>query len=256
MKQQKTHSHHFIWAVLIGCFVLIFLLLLYHCMNGHVNYEESSISSDAFIGIIATFIGVCTAIMLGAQIYSVYNRTQTEREYDMKFNEITEWFRISIDDYKKQLDDLNKSIRKFEKLKHSVNDALAGIHYNEGKMLEGALNVLDNVGILTKNQQLFGKELIEKADFAVYAIAKNLKEYENDVIIKKRDTKGFIYFYDKWKELYKSIDFSTQCGKHIVERMEKLNNIVNKLNDNILAFHFKVGMEENHIVLLNEYAHD
>lgn len=67
MSNKYIHSHSLIWTVLISCFGLIVLLLLFLCMKGHINYAESSISSDALIGIIATFIGVCTALMLGAE---------------------------------------------------------------------------------------------------------------------------------------------------------------------------------------------
>lgn len=256
MSNKSIHSHSLIWTFLIGCLALVVLLLLFLCINGHINYTDSSISSAALIGIIATFIGICTALMLGAQIYSVYNRTQTEREYDEKLNEITIWFKTSTSEYEKKLEAVNESIRNFEKLKHSVNDALAGIHYNEGKLLEGVLNVLDNVVILTNNQEPFGEELMGKADFAIYAIAKNLKEYKNDITVKKEDIRGYIHFSNKWKILYESIDFSSQCGKHIVERMSNLNVIVNKLTDNILAFKFKSGMEKEHLAILNEYAHD
>lgn len=101
-------------------------------MKGHVDCDNSSISPEALIAIIATFIGVCTALMLGAQIYSVYNKTQAEHEYDEKLNEVTTWFKTSTSEYEKKLEDINESIRNIEKLKHSVNDALAGIHYNEG----------------------------------------------------------------------------------------------------------------------------
>ena len=256
MSNKYIHSHSLIWTVLISCFGLIVLLLLFLCMKGHINYAESSISSDALIGIIATFIGVCTALMLGAQIYSVYNRTQIEREYDEKLNEITTWFKTSTSEYERKLEAVNGSIRNFEKLKHSVNDALAGIHYNEGKLLEGILNVLDNVVILTNNQEPFCEELIGKADFAIYAIAKNLKEYKNDITVKKEDIRGYIHFSNKWKVQYELIDFSSQCGKHIMKRMNNLNTIVNKLTDNILAFKFKVGMEKDHLAILNEYARD
>ena len=41
-----------------------------------------------------------------------------------------------------------------------------------------------------------------------------------------------------------------------MKRMNNLNTIVNKLTDNILAFKFKVGMEKDHLAILNEYARD
>lgn len=256
MSKIKNHSHSLIWVTLIGCLALIILLLLYICTNGHIDYSSGSISADALIGIIATFIGVCTALMLGAQIYSVYSRTQAEREYDQKLDEVTKWFKMSTEEYRKKLEDINESIRNFERLKHSVNDALAGIHYNEKKLLEGVLNVIDNLVILTNNQEQFGEEFKGKADFAIYAIAKNLKEYKDDIIIKKEDLNGYIYFRDKWKDRYALINFTSQCGQHIEKRVKELNRIINKLSDNINAFKFKVGIEKEDLAILNSFAHD
>lgn len=256
MIDKNHHSHSLIWIILISCFVLNILLLFFLCMNGHINFNEVTISSDSFICIISTFIGICTALMLGAQIYSVYSRTQTERYYDMKLNEVTDWVVESTADYEDKLKRINYSVHNFEKIKLSVNDALAGIHYNERKFLNGIINVLDNIIILTNNQDLFGDEIFEKLDFAIYAISKNLKEYKNDEIIKKADMKGYIHFSKEWKTKFKLIDFSTESGKHIKERIENLNKIINKLTDNTLAFSFRVGIEREHLSLLNEYAHD
>lgn len=256
MVNKIFHSHSLIWIILIGCFVLDILLLFFLCMNGHINFKDATISPDSFICIISTFIGICTALMLGAQIYSVYSRTQTERYYDIKLNEVTDWLIKSTADYEDKLKHINDSVHNFEKIKHSVNDALAGIHYNERKLLKGIINVLDNIIILTNNQDLFGDEVWEKTDFAIYAISKNLKEYKDDEIIKKADMKGYIYFSKEWKTKFKLINFSTESGKHIKERIEKLNIIINKLTDNILAFNFKVGIEKEHLAFLNENAHD
>ena len=253
---KRNHSHSLIWTVLIGCLTLIVLLLLYLCMNGHVNYSESSISSDALMGIIATFIGVCSALMLGAQIYSVYSRTQTEREYNEKLNEITIWFKNSTSEHEKQLKSLNKSIKNLERLKHSVNDALAGIHYSDNKMLKGILNVLDNIVILTNHQEQFGDKYNEKVDYAIYSIAKNLKRYKDDITIKSQNVSQFIEFYNNWQEEYKAINFSSECGTHIEKQINRLNNIVNAFSRNILNSHFEVGINTEDFRKLNEYAQD
>lgn len=252
MNRRNSHSHHLIWAVLIGCFVLIVLLLLFICLKGHISYIGGTISLEAIIGIIATFIGVCTAIMLGSQVYSVYNRTQSEREYDRKLIRITKWFERYIEDSTHQMDLLKKSINEFERLKHSVNDALAGIHYHDKKMFKGILNVLDNIVILTNNKQLFGNEFESKIDFAVYAIAKNLTEYQMDEIVQEHSIKKFMDFYGKWIENYKLINFSI-CKEQLNIRIREIHNIMNQLNDRFLNSNFTNLITQEQLDLLNSY---
>lgn len=256
MWNKEKHSHSLLWTVLIGCIALIIVILFLICTKGQIDFNNSCISPDAFISLLTAFIGICAALMLGAQIYSVYNRTQTERDYDNKLNEITNWFKKSTSEYEEKLKNMDATIHNFEKLKHSVNDALASFHYNEKQLFKGIINVLNNIVILSNNQDLFGDEILEKADFAIYAISKNLKKYKDDDIMKKEDMKGYIHFSNEWKAKYKLINFSTEGGKHIKERIENLNVIVNKLTDNIFAFKFKVGIEEKHLAILNEYAKD
>lgn len=252
MNRRNSHSHHLIWAVLIGCFVLIVLLLLFICLKGHISYIGGTISLEAIIGIIATFIGVCTAIMLGSQVYSVYNRTQSEREYDRKFIKITNWFERYTTDSTRQMSLLKKSINEFEILKHSVNDALAGIHYHDNKMFKGILNVLDNIVILTNNKQLFGGEFESKVDFAVYAIAKNLTEYKMDEIVREHSIKKFIDFYGKWTESYTLIDFSI-CKEQQNIRMREINNIIHQIYNKVTNSNFTNLITQEQLNLLNRY---
>lgn len=255
--KKASHSHNLLWSVLIGGIILDVLILLYLCVRGRIYYSPNGISSDALISILATFIGICTAFMLGAQIYSVYNRTQAEREYDDKLNDIVKWNKDSSSRHDHELQELNKSIKQFEKVKYSVNDALAGIHYNERKYLEGTLNVLLNIKTLTDNKGLFNKkECFSKLDFSIYVIAKNLKRYENDKDILEKNSKRVLEYKDKWNDIYATISFKTEEGEYIKGKLSKLNKIVNKLVDDLTAFQFNIQMNTVHIQMLQDMARD
>lgn len=255
--KKASHSHNLLWSVLIGCIILDVLILLYLCVRGRIYYSPNGISSDALISILATFIGICTAFMLGAQIYSVYNRTQAEREYDDKLNDIVKWNKDSSSRHDHELQELNKSIKQFEKVKYSVNDALAGIHYNERKYLEGTLNVLLNIKTLTDNKGLFNKkECFSKLDFSIYVIAKNLKRYENDKDILEKNSKRVLEYKDKWNDIYATISVKTEEGEYIKGKLSKLNEIVNKLVDDLTAFQFNIQMNTVHIQMLQDMARD
>lgn len=217
------------------------------------------ISLESFLGSIGTFIAICSAIMLGAQIYSIYNRTQEEKEYDEKLDEVTSWFLESSENYTAELAKISKATKNLSVLKYHLNEAMGGVHYNEGKKFEGIIDVMENVYAFTSNEVLFIEYFDgykEKLNAACYFIAKNMKEYASDKMVVSPDIKGLIRIQCRWNKRYSQLNRAAQTVTFIQERIDKLNDIFNRLIDGLIDNNCKYRMTDKDWKTLVEMAKD
>lgn len=233
----KKHNHALIWLA-IGILYCIIILIVIMLTTYVEDQEKLKIFSlEGFLGTIGTFIAICTAIMLGAQIYSIYNRTQSEKEYDEKLDEVTSWFLESSESNTAELAKISKATKNLSILKYHLNEAMGGVHYNEGKKLEGIIDVMENVYAFTSNEELFIEYFDgykEKLNAACYFIAKNMKEYASDKMVESPDIKGLIRIQCRWNKRYAQLDKDAQTVKFIQDRIDKLNDIFNRLIDGLV----------------------
>lgn len=223
------------------------------------NENLRILSLEGFLGTIGTFIAICTAIMLGAQVYSIYNKSQSEKEYNDKFEEVKSWFVESSESNKDALDKVLKATKNLSLLKYLLNEAMGGIHYNEGKKLEGVIDVIENVYMFTSNESLFvanygGYE--EKLNAACYFIAKNMKEYASDKLVKAPDIKGLIRIQGRWNKRYSQLDKNVESVEFIQERIDILNEIFNRLIDGLVKNNCKYNMPKSDWDVLAKMAID
>ena len=67
-------------TIVISNLALSILILLYLFTSCFISVDCDSATIGIVVGVTATFIGVCTTLMLGAQIYTVYRSSQSEKE--------------------------------------------------------------------------------------------------------------------------------------------------------------------------------
>ena len=238
MKSTKhTHQHFLIWSFIIGLLLLIIILFVIVSFEVDIRYNKCIITSDALISIMATFIGICSAIMLGAQIYFVHHRLQIEKEFDNRTNEI------------------NKKLLELEELNLVVNDALASSHYNANSFLEGILDVIKNVVYMSNNTQNSDDRYTSKIGYAVYSIAKNIKNYQNDILVKRNDSDRIKEIISDWSHYYALIDRTALHDDFVREKFRHLDEIMiypmkEKGKD------FKFTVDEKNMNILYSYAKD
>lgn len=255
----KKHNHAFIWLA-IGVLYCVFIFV---AIMSTIYVEDKGqfelFRLDSFLGVIGTFIAICTAIMLGAQIYSIYNRTQSEKEYDQKLDEVTTWFLESSESNQEELSKVAKATKNLSLLKYLINEAMGGVHYNEGKKLEGIIDVMENIYTFTCDENLFANYFDgykEKLNAACYFIAKNMKEYNSDKMVTTPDIKGLIRIQERWNKRYSHLKKDAETVKFIQERIDTLNDIFNRLIDGLINNNCKFKMGEKDWNTLCEMAKD
>ncbi len=254
----KNHNHALIWLAVgvLYCGVLLTIIMMITYTEDKGQFELFTL--DGFLSVIGTFIAICTAIMLGAQIYSIYNRTQSEKEYDLKLEEVKTWFRRSSENYAEELAKISKATKHLSLLKYHLNEAMGGVHYTEGKKLEGIIDVMENVYTFTSDEDLFMDYFDgykEKLNAACYFIAKNMKEYFSDKMVCSSDIKGLIRIQGRWNKRYSQLNDEAQTVRFIKERIDTLNDIFNRLIDGLVVNN-KFRMSEKDWKTLSDMAKD
>lgn len=142
-------------TIVISNLALSILILLYLFTSCFISVDCDSATIGIVVGVTATFIGVCTTLMLGAQIYTVYRSSQSERELQDKIKELEGKY----DKYKNQIGDkLNEVVsvkNEIEYIRYHNNDSLAAAHYIMNSKFRGTLNVLDNIHLLLTKKVSF-----------------------------------------------------------------------------------------------------
>ena len=192
--------------------------------------------------------------MLGAQVYSVYTRTQAEKGYHNKLKEIEKWFHSSTDKHEKELENLIKAHRSLDKLKYCVNDALACMHYKDDKKFEGIIDVMENIYTIINNEDLFKEDYREKLDVACYFIAKNLKEYKTDITFKQKDSVAIIRILGRWNKRYNQINFKQDSAQYIQQKIKNLDKVIDTLFHNLVNNNFSYTMSDYDWNLLCQIA--
>lgn len=257
----KNHSHFWISIGLAACILLCIVVLILIIFNQ--NNNGSTLTLDGYIGAMATLIAICTAIMLGAQIYSIYHRSQTEKEYDQKLEQITDWFRNSTEEYNRELAKLSKTNNTLNMIKYHVNNALGSMHYNEDRKFDGIIDVLENIYILVNNAELFSvDDQIDKLQAACYYIAKNLKQYKKDKLYISKDPKGINRIQERWNKRIRQLDEilvgKPLCDtkKQIFENLKKLSSIFNEMLDGLIYEKDAYRMSDEDMNTLKAMAKD
>lgn len=191
------------------------------------------LSLDGYIGAVATMIAICSAIMLSAQIYSVHHKSQEEKEYKKELESIKQWFISTSAKHEDELHNLNKTSKSIYMVKYHVNDALAGLHYNESKYLEGIIDVMENIYIVIAIPEVFPTqfEYKSKLGYLCYSIAKNLKRYENDTMIKGLNRESLLRIKDRWNKRFSQIESTDSRAQVIYTDLCFLNRILNEMID-------------------------
>lgn len=248
-------SKSFQCTLLISCFLVLVFILLFLFISSFVNKESNVASIEVIIGVLASFMGVCSAIMLASQIYTLYWRYNWERDYDRKINELEGNFNKYIDEINNKVEEFKIGNLTLKRIDYHNNDALAASHYNLGKKFEGVLNVLDNMNILLMNKELFENNE-PRLGFAIYSIAKNFKEYKTDTLIKKDNTKGFIEFYNKWNSKYHKIKELLKEEKEIFDKFIKLGIVIENFYSDVCSNGIRTNMRPDDYKLLCTMAVD
>lgn len=254
-----THKHAHLWLAIVVayCTMILVIVMLILYVDDKSKFEIFTL--DGYLGAIGTFIAICTAVMLGAQIYSIYNRTQSEKEYDQKLDEITEWFLESSENIKAELHNVSKAAKNLSILKYHINEAMGGLHYSEGKKLEGVIDVMENIYTFTCNETLFIDYFggyREKLDVSCYYIAKNLKEYASDRMVRNFEVERLVRFKERWNKRFYQLDRGKESVQFVNDRLAILNNIINKLVDGLLCQHGKYRMDAGDYNKLCDMAKD
>lgn len=235
--KDKRQPHFLLWIAIgiLYCAVAITIVMIFIYVEDREHLKIFSL--EGFLGTMGTFIAICAAIMLGSQIYSVYSRAQSEKEYNEKLDDVTDKFISFYQENTSELVKLKKSNDTLYILKYLVNDAMGGVHHSEGRVLEGAIDVMENIYTIVCNEDLFVSyfdDYKETLDAECYFIAKNLKEYTIDKLVKDRNIKGLMRLQRRWQKRYVRLDNTTNSYQHIKDRIEPLDEIFNRLIDNLI----------------------
>lgn len=255
----KKHNHAFIWLAIGVLYCALLMTVIAITIYTEDVGQFRIFTLDGFLGAIGTFIAICTAIMLGAQIYSIYNRTQSEKEYDQKLDEVTSWFLESSENNQEELSKVAKATKNLSLLKYLINEAMGGVHYNEGKKLEGIIDVMENIYTFTCDEDLFVNYFDgykEKLNASCYFIAKNMKEYTTDKMVLSPDIKGLIRIQERWNKRYSRLNKEAETVVFIQDRINALNDIFNRLIDGLIGTNCKFKMDKKDWETLCDMAKD
>ena len=120
--------------------------------------------------------------MLGAQIYTVFRSSQSEKELQNKLKEVEDKYDAYSRQIEIKLNEVSNIKNEIEYIRYHNNDSLAAAHYIMNSKFRGTLNVLDNIHLLLTKKVSFDDN-VNKYKFAIYSIAKNFKEYKSDVYV-------------------------------------------------------------------------
>lgn len=258
LQKVTKHSHPIMW-VAIGIAYGIILLISFLVATHLKVYKTGEMGLEAFLGIMGTFIAICAAIMVAAQIYAIYNRIQVEKEYDEKLNEVKCWFSEIKGQYDSDLTKMFKATEKLNVLKYHINEAMGGVHYSEGKKLEGIVDVMENVYIFTSNETMFldyFNNSTERISAAPYFIAKNMKEYASDIMVIKGNTQGLKRILNRWNKRYSQLNNDLLTVHLIIEDLIRLNTIFNKVMKGLIETKGHYSMERDDYMALCSMASD
>ncbi len=234
------------WTKILTALVAVetLLIAIYCCSKLEVNSNSASIMIST-LGVIVTFV-------VAWQIWQTIN---AKKEIESATHEMVNRCQERLDDFKKKirrdriyylnkvqeldkkLEEQRKSINDTVIMKYCLNDAMGSMHYNDGRMIEGALDVIENIFLIVTNKELFekyfGNDYSDKLGIATYFIAKNLKMYKIDQIVKESNKDRLIKrlenINDRWTKRYNVISENTFLPSFVIIRLKKLNGILNRL---------------------------
>lgn len=248
-----NHSHFRLWLAIFFIAIFVVVAIILALFEVHHPIPDST-----YLGIIGTFVAICTAIMLATQIYSIFSRTQVEKDYDEKLNYIIEWFEESSKKHEQELEKLSKATRTLHVLKYHVNDAMGGVHDNENRKIEGVIDVMENIYTITSNEGLFKEyfdiEFDAKLCIAIYFIAKNLKRYKSDEVVKRKDGEELGRLRNRWNKRFNQIIETNGAICLIESDLSILNGIFNRLIDGAKTHGVNYNMPKDDMDELNRMA--
>lgn len=252
----QHHTHLWLRIAVVACFIVtVVVMLLIYIKDGE---DFKVLSLEGYLGAIATMIAICTAIMLGAQIYSIYHKSQEEKEYRRELESIKSWFSATSAKHEEELRNLVKTSKSIYMVKYHVNDALAGLHYAESKYLEGIIDVMENIYIVIAVPEVFPTEFeyTSKLGYACYSIAKNLKRYKDDAMIRDIQRESLLRIKDRWNKRFSQIESTNQRVRFIYNDLCFLNKLLNNMVDCVVNSNNHYALSEKDNTALCRLAKD
>lgn len=226
MKQNNV----FFKTLIISNVALSILIILYLFTSPFISVHGKTATIEGLVGIIGAFIGVCTTLMLGAQIYTVFRSSQSEKELQNKLKEVEDKYDAYSRQIEIKLNEVSNIKNEIEYIRYHNNDSLAAAHYIMNSKFRGTLNVLDNIHLLLTKKVSFDDN-VNKYKFAIYSIAKNFKEYKSDVYVINNDKKHFEEFFIKWNERFVSIIVLLEKGQEDDDDLLFLNEVISSYHE-------------------------
>lgn len=222
MAINTTTSKAIIVSIIIS-FIVSTIIVLGFIISGH--FKPVDVKTDAFIGIISTFIGIIVTLAIGFQIYNAIELKKEIHEAKSKTENILEEFKASMI----KVEDLNKNFNKLEakleqekkKIEYLSSKQVALFNYSNGQYNLSLMN-----SISTLNMYLKDNSLDDKNDIIGLIISTIIKCYE------KTNTKEYFNFIESnimkttqdedikniCRELYIYNDY-IHTGEHPIEEL-------------------------------------
>lgn len=238
-----------ILTVLVAVETLLMAILC--CSKLEINSNSASVLISS-LSVLVTFVvawQIWQTINAKKEIESA--RREMENSCDKRLDDFNKKMRRDkifyvnkAQELDKKLEEQRKSINDTVIMKYYLNDAMGSMHYNDGRMIEGVLDVIENIYLIVTNRELFekhfGNEYSDKLGVATYFIAKNLKMYKQDQIVKDSNKERLIKrlenINNRWtKRFYGITDKFQVIGENktmhsfVFDRLKKLDGILNRL---------------------------
>lgn len=244
------------------------IIAIYCCSELEISSSSPSVLISA-LGVLVTFV---VAWQIWQTIKAKQELAEARRDIENRCGERLKEFEKKmrrdriLNIQKKQsldekLDELDDKLKDTAIMKYYHNDAMGSMHYNDGRMMEGMLDVIENLYLISlpKDVDLFKEyfqdEYYDKLDVAIYFIANNLKKYKRDQIVNERDKDRFKKrlkkISDRWKKRYEQIVNHGSVPTDVLDCLKILNQIFKHLVDGVKKDGYGYNMSSEDMASLN-----
>lgn len=173
---------------------------------------------------------------------------ELEKSCEVQLKEFEKRMRAQRIEYVKKEKQLNEKIESIRispndiaVIKYYLNDAMGSMHYNDNRLLEGVLDVMENLYLISLHKIMFKEHFQDEYDdkflVATYFIAKNLKKYRIDQIVneshKDRVLRRLKTISLRWDKRYKVVSKDERIPSLALDRLLVLDGVFHRLVEGV-----------------------
>lgn len=250
------------WVCIFGVSFMIVFAVLLLVTNKYFDLANCKIQPEVLINLSATFMTVAAAIMLAAQIYVSYSKSSAEKEYEAKIKELKELTKKNNEEIFKKLDLFNAAFDEIAYLKYLNSDTIAAVHKNEGRYIQGMVDVLRKLNLIMEYPKIFENPIGDKNEIlghAIYCIANNLKHYRDDITFRTKSISDLVNVTELWHNDYirfVSLSSRTEDYKWLLEKVARIDVILTKIKQvTVESNKFDFSFSNDDYGFLDKLAH-